>query len=158
MELVHLSTFFREACTATNQVLCHGVARKSGRGVPMCVIQEEPKSKTQQDPMRRKTKAATLTIDPVIKDFVTISVYDTKPVYFLPMASTGLKWIEKREKNFDQNSSTNVSIVYLWPEVMDMYNNGMNNVDLADQLQSNYHLNHWMRHVRSARTLAMNRS
>jgi hypothetical protein len=137
--------FFREAFTEKNKVLCHGVARKSGRGVPKCVIQEEPKRKTQQDQMRGTTKAAVLTDDPEIQDLVAFSVYDTKPVHFLSMACTGLKWIEKRKKVFERESSTNVSMAFLRPEVTDLYNNGMNNVDIADQLRGTYRLDRWMR-------------
>jgi hypothetical protein len=137
--------FFREAFTEKNKVLCHGVARKSGRGVPKCVIQEEPKRKTQQDQMRGTTKAAVLTDDPEIQDLVAFSVYDTKPVHFLSMACTGLKWIEKRKKVFERESSTNVSMAFLRPEVTDLYNNGMNNVDIADQLRGTYRFDRWMR-------------
>jgi len=80
--------------------------------------------------MRGKTKAAMLTNDSEIKDLVAFSVYDTKPVHFLSMACTsGLKWIEKRKKVFDKDG-----MAFLQPEVMDMYNNDMNNVDITDQL------------------------
>ncbi len=61
------------------------------------------------------------------------------------MACTGLKWIEKRKKVFDRETGTNVSMAFLHPEVTDMYNNGMNNVDIADQLRGTYRLDHWMR-------------
>jgi len=44
--------FFREAYVGKNQVLCHGVARKSGRGLSKSIIQEEPKKKSDQDKVR----------------------------------------------------------------------------------------------------------
>jgi hypothetical protein len=112
--------FFREAYVGKNQVLCHRVARKSGRGLPKCVIQEEPKKKSAQDTMRGTTKAAVLTGDPEVPDLVAFSVYDTKPVHFLSMACTGLKWIEKRKKVFNSKGSKNVSMAFLRPEVTDM--------------------------------------
>jgi hypothetical protein len=130
--------FSCEAFTGKNKVLCHGVARKSGRGVPKCVIQEEPKKKTQQDQMRGTTKAVVLTDNPKIQDFVAFSVYDTKTVQFLSMACTSLKWIEKRKKVFKKETSSNVSMAFLRPEVTDLYNNGMNNMDIADQLRGTY--------------------
>jgi hypothetical protein len=34
---------------------------------------------------------------------------------------------------------------FLRPEVTGMYNNGMNNVDIADQLRGTYRLDRWMR-------------
>jgi hypothetical protein len=107
------------------------LARKSGRGVPKCVIQEEPKRKTKQDQMQGTKKAAALTDNPEIQDLAAFSVHDTKPAHFLSMACSGLKLIEKR-KIFERKSSTNVSMAFLWPEVTDLYNNGMNNVDIAD--------------------------
>jgi hypothetical protein len=61
------------------------------------------------------------------------------------MACTGLKWIEKRKKVFERESSTNVSMAFLRPEVRDLYNNGMNNVDITDQLRGTYRFVHWMR-------------
>ena len=137
--------FFVRPTPEKNKALCHGAARKSGRGLPKCVIQEEPKRKTQQDQLRGTTKAAVLTNDPDIPDLVAFSVYDTKPVHFLSMACTGLKWIEKRKKVFDKETGANVSMAFLRPEVTDMYNNGMNNVDIADQLRGTYRLDRWMR-------------
>ncbi len=86
-----------------------------------------------------------LTDDPEIQDLVAFSVYDSKPVHFLSMACTGLKWIEKRKKVFKRESSTNVSMAFLQPEVTDLYNNGMNNVDIADQLQGTYRFDHWIK-------------
>jgi hypothetical protein len=54
------------------------------------------------------------------------------------MACTCLKWIEKRKKVFKKETSSNVSMAFLRPEVTDLYNNGMNNMDIADQLRGTY--------------------
>jgi len=137
--------FFREAYASKNKVLCHGVARRSGRGLPKSVIQDEVKNKVQQEKVRGTTKAAVLTGDPEAPDLVAFSVYDTKPVHFLSMACTGLKWIEKRKKVFDRESNKNVSMAFLRCEVTDTYNNGMNSVDIADQLRGTYRFDRWMR-------------
>jgi hypothetical protein len=90
--------FFREAYIGQNQALCHGVARKSGRGLPKSVIQEEAKTKSQQDKMRGTTKAAVLTGNPEVPDLVasvsmTLSLFIFSP-WHAP-ASSGLK---KREE------------------------------------------------------------
>jgi hypothetical protein len=45
--------------------------------------------------MRGTTKAAVVTDDPEVPELFAFSVYDAKPVHFLSMACTGLKWIEK---------------------------------------------------------------
>jgi len=137
--------FFLEAYASKNKVLCHGVARRSGRGLPKSVIQDEVKNKVQQEKVRGTTKAAVLTGDPEAPDLVAFSVYDTKPVHFLSMACTGLKWIEKRKKVFDRESNKNVSMAFLRCEVTDTYNNGMNSVDIADQLRGTYRFDRWMR-------------
>lgn len=137
--------FFREAYKGKNKVLCHGVTRKSGRGLPNCVIQEEVKNKKEQEKIRGTTKAAVLTDDPECPQMVAFSVYDTKPVHFLSMACTGLKWIEKKKKVFDKSVNKNVAMSFLRTEVTDTYNNGMNNVDIADQIRNTYRIDRWMR-------------
>jgi hypothetical protein len=137
--------FFREAYKGKNKVLCHGVMRKSGRGLPNCVIQEEVKNKKEQEKIRGTTKAAVLTDDPECPQMVAFSVYDTKPVHFLSMSCTGLKWIEKKKKVFDKSVNKNVAMSFLRTEVTDNYNNGMNNVDIADQIRNTYRIDRWMR-------------
>ncbi len=92
--------------------------------------------------MRGATKAVALTDDPKVPDLVAFSVYDTKPVNFLSMACMGLKWIEKRK--FGRAGGKTASMPFLRPEVTDMYNNGMNNADIADQLCGAYLLDHWI--------------
>jgi hypothetical protein len=137
--------FFREAYKGKNKVLCHGVMRKSGRGLPNCVIQEEVKNKKEQEKIRGTPKAAVLTDDLECPQMVAFSVYDTKPVHFLSMACTGLKWIEKKKKVFDKSVNKNVAMSFLRTEVTDNYNNGMNNVDIADQIRNTYRIDRWMR-------------
>jgi len=102
------------------------------------------KNYKQQKKVRGTTKAAVLTGDPEAPDLVAFSVFDTKPVHFLSMACTGLKWIEKRKKVFDRESNKNVSMAFLRCEVTDTYNNGMNGVDIADQLRGTYRFDCWM--------------
>jgi hypothetical protein len=57
---------------------------------------------------------------------------------FFSMACTGLKWIEKNKKVFDSDAQKNINMSFLRPEVTVMCNNGMNNVDIADQLRGTY--------------------
>ena len=96
--------------------------------------------------VRGMTMAAVLTDDPECPNLIAFSVYDMKPVHFLSMACTGLKWIEKWQKVFNKSDvEQNVSMSFLQTEVTDMYNNGMNDVDVADQLWNTYRINQWMR-------------
>ena len=47
MDNLYTSTSFcKFAFNHKNKVLCHGVARKGGRGVPNCVLQEEVKNRS----------------------------------------------------------------------------------------------------------------
>ena len=94
--------------------------------------------------VRGMTMAAVLTDNPECPNLVAFSVYDMKPVHFLSMACTGLKWIEKWQKVFDKSVEQNVSMSFLRTEVTDTYNNGMNDVDVADQLWNTYRIDWWM--------------
>ena len=51
--------------------------------------------------MRHTVKVAVLRGDEVCKDLLAVSIYDTKPVYFLTSVASEIKWIEKRRKVFD---------------------------------------------------------
>jgi hypothetical protein len=52
--------FCRDAFTGKNKVMVHGVAKKSGRGLPKCIIQDEVTNKNLQAEVRGTTKAAVL--------------------------------------------------------------------------------------------------
>jgi hypothetical protein len=54
--------------------------------------------------VRHTVKAVVLRGDEVCKDLLAVSIYDTKPVYFLSHAAEKLEWIEKKRKAFDPNS------------------------------------------------------
>jgi len=50
MDNLYTSTsFFHEAYASENKVLCHLVARRSGRGLSKSVMQDEVKNKVQQE-------------------------------------------------------------------------------------------------------------
>jgi hypothetical protein len=68
------------------KVLVAGVCRKGGRGFPEAVLQEEVKSRTEQITVRGTVKAAVLEGDDSCPNLVAVSVYDTKPAYFLSMS------------------------------------------------------------------------
>jgi Transposase IS4/SAP domain len=137
--------FVREAFISKSAVMVHGVARKSGRGLPKYVIQEEIKNAKEAEKVRGTTKAAVLEGDPECPNMVAFSVYDTKPVHFLTMAATNLKWVEKCKRVFDKAEQRNVSHKFLRCQVIDEYNNGMNGVDVADQLRGSYRIDRWMK-------------
>jgi hypothetical protein len=122
--LYNSTKFCREAFSGKNAVMVHGVTRKSGRGLPSCVLQEEIKNAKDAEKVRGRTKAAVLEGDEVCPNLVAFSVYDRKPVHFLSMSCTSLTWIEKVKKVFDKKEQRNVNMKFLRCNVTDEYNNG----------------------------------
>lgn len=125
--------------------MVHGVTHKSGRGLPSCVLQEEIKNQKEAEKVRGLTKAAVLQGDAACPNLVAFSVYDTKPVHFLSMSCTELKWVEKEKVVFDKKEEKRVKMRFLRCSINDDYNNGMNGVDIADQLRGSYRIDRWMR-------------
>jgi hypothetical protein len=122
-----------------------GVTRKTGRGLPACVLQEEAKTKRLQMAARGTVKAAILKGDKDCKDLVACSFYDTKPVHILSMLCDSIKWIEKYRLVYDPEQAKMVGMKYLRLNMNDDYNNDMGHVDVADQLRGNYRMDRWIR-------------
>ena len=96
MDNLNLSaTFVKAAYMHDRKVLIAGVTRKSGRGLPLSVLQEEEKNKTKQEAVRGTVKVSVLRGDPDCPEMVAASVYDTKPVHFLSMTCQSINWIVK---------------------------------------------------------------
>ena len=68
--------------------------RKSGRGLPKCVLKEEKTSPAEICAVHGMVKAAVLVGDEEVPDLVTVSYYDQKPVHFLSTICESIKWIE----------------------------------------------------------------
>ena len=65
-------------------------------GLPKCVLQEEKKKRSDVLAVCGTVKSAVLCNDPELPDLVaSISVYETKPVYFLSTCCKSMKWIVK---------------------------------------------------------------
>ena len=140
--------FCKAAYKHTNKVLVHGVARKSGRGLPSTVLQEEVQNRTMQNQVRGTVKAAQLMGDPDMPDLVAVSVYDTKPVHFFSARCDKVQWIEKTRKVFDKAVSKTKKMKFLRLNIVDEYNHGMGHVDIADQLRNVYRMDHWLRNYK----------
>ena len=89
-------------------------------------------------------KAVVLTGHPDCPNVVTFSMYDTQLVHFLSTACMSLKWREKEKRVYDKDAMVSVMMKFLCAEVNDDYNNGMNNVDITDQLHGTYQFDFWM--------------
>ena len=85
--LYNSAKFCRGVSLHPKKVLCHGVARKGGRGVPECVKQLEATKRSEQLCVHGTVKAALLLGDDRLQCLVASSVYDTKPVHYLLMVS-----------------------------------------------------------------------
>jgi hypothetical protein len=124
MDNLYMSAkFARAAYCHPNSVLISGVTRKSGRGVPSCVLQEEQKNKKAQMRVRGTVKVAVLRGDLKCPDLLCVSVYDTKPVNFLSMSADSVRWIRKERKAFNPDRNKEENIKFLRLNINDDYNN-----------------------------------
>ena len=126
------------------RVMIHGVCRPS-RGIPNCIIQETATKKEDIIKSKGTVKCAILTGDPSCKDFVAVSFYDSKPVYFISTACNNVKWVKKQRKLWHQEKGKKVTVPFFRLNIVDEYNNGMGDVDQADQLRLQYRMHYWLR-------------
>ena len=106
------------------------------------MIQKEEKSKEAANQNRGTRKAAIVKDSTECRDLIVCSVYDTKPVHMMSTVAEMVEWIEKKRSVCSAEAGTKVSISYLRLNLIDDYNNNMNNIDLADQLRNCYQFNH----------------
>ncbi len=137
--------FCKEVYIHPSKVLLHGVTRKGGRGLPVCVIQEEKERPEDKAKARGTVKLAVLEGDDDCPNLVAASVYDQKPVHFLSMACKDVKWIVKERSVWDPQLKNTVKIKFLRLNINDEYNNEMNDVDISDQLRTVYRFDRWIR-------------
>ena len=102
-------------------------------------------NKKDQLKVRGTVKAAVLVGDPDCPNLIASSVYDTKPVHYLSMASDSIKWIVKERKVFNVDTNQIEKLQFMRLNQINEYNNGMGDVDLADQLRGVYRLDTWVR-------------
>jgi len=143
--LYNSAAFCRAAYHHDKKVLCHGVARKGGRGIPDSVLQAEVINRKDQLKVRGTVKAAVLEGDPGCPNLVASSVYDTKPVHYLSMITSELKWIVKEKIVYNVDSGKSEILSFLRMNNIHTYNSTMGNVDIADQLRGSYRLDYWAR-------------
>ncbi len=87
-------------------------------------------------------KAALLKGDNNCPDLCIISFYDNGVVYLMSTLNQSLNWRVKEQKVFNKSKNKLVSIKFLRHEMIDDYNNCMNNVNWADQLRGTYCFDH----------------
>ena len=126
--------FARAASKHTNKVRISGPTRKSGRGLPKCVVQEEVKNVNDIRLVRGTVKAAVLQGDPEVPDLLAVSYYDQKPVHFLSTICQKIKWVECEKKVFCVELDQVESLKFLRLSINNDYNYGMGGANIADQL------------------------
>ena len=75
-----------------------GVAREKGKGVTSCLFQNKETSKISRAKSQWTLKVATLKGDPSIPGIVALSLYDSKPFYFMSNACELFKWNKMTRK------------------------------------------------------------
>jgi hypothetical protein len=113
--------------------------------VPLEVVQKTEVDAKKAEKLRGTTKAAVLRNDPTCPSLICCSVYDTKPVHLMSTVSECVQWDQKYRRVWSADVGKHVMMKYLRLNLIDLYNNHMNSVDLADQLRNCYRMNHWFR-------------
>jgi hypothetical protein len=108
-------------------------------------MQDEVKNRVDQVRVRGTVKAAKLEGDPGCPCLVASSVYDSKPVHYMSMVSSELKWVMKEKPVYNVDTGETEKMQFLRMNNINEYNDTMGNVDLADQLRGSYRLDHWVR-------------
>ena len=85
--------------------MTHGVFRVHDRGLPPCIIMVEQTTDVSKVQARGSVNAVVLKNDTKVKDVLTFSVYDTKPVHFISTAATSLKWVNKKRRVYDTRTN-----------------------------------------------------
>jgi len=129
----------RAAYMLQTKVLIHGVIRKSGRGVPAVVIQEELGGK-RADKVRGTVKVAVLKDDSESHDLIVASCYDQKPFYMITHSVLQVTWVEHVKKVYSYVLGKAVDFAFLRWNLSHEYNFEMNDNDVADQLRLVYRL------------------
>ena len=62
------------------------------KGIPKCILQTDLQNKDLQAKAQGTVKAAVLEGDPDMEGLVALSVYDSKPTYFMSTVMEGIEW------------------------------------------------------------------
>jgi hypothetical protein len=134
----------RAAHSLPKPVLVHGVLRKSGRGCPPCVMQEEKLGK-HDNMVRGMVKAAVLKEDSMSSNLAVASCYDQKPFYMILLKCEKVSWDPVTKKVWSSSLKSNVDFKFLHWSLSHDYNYQMNNSDIADQLRLVYRIMRFQR-------------
>jgi hypothetical protein len=137
--------FARAAYIHPKKVRISGPTRKSGRGLPKFVLQEEVKNPSELRTVRGTVRAAVLEGDEEVPNLVAVSYYDAKPVHFLSTICESILWIQLERKVYCVETGKVEIMKFMRLNINDAYNHDMGHVDISDQLRNYYRFDHWMR-------------
>ena len=143
--LYRSAKFCRYAYTHRKKINLHGVTRKSGRGLPSTIIQQELQNKAKKEKVRGTVLPDELVGDSKCPSLIAVYVYDTKPINFLSMKADSIKWEYKSIPVYDISIGQMSTMKFLRLNVNNYYNYGMGGADIADQIRRSYCFYHWLR-------------
>ena len=97
---------------------------------------------------RGTIKVAVLEGDPGVKYLLAISIYDSKPVYFLSSVLDKVYWQIKTRKVYNPSTRKMYVMKYHRTNFQDRYNMDMDGVDRADQLVNYYEIGAHIRNTK----------
>ena len=83
--------------------------------------------------------------DGICSSLVVTTVYGTKPAHFLSISAESIDWMRKIKDVYDKQKTGLINTELLLLNTNDDYNCQMGHVDVADQLQNYYQMDHWTR-------------
>jgi len=116
----------------------HGVVREKGRGVPGCLYQKKETTKLAVSQATWMLKVYTIKGDAAISGIVAISLYDSKPFYFMSNACEEVKWKKMTRQVWYRDLQKMVEMLVFCLNLIHYFNHGMNDVDLVDQVRQVY--------------------
>ena len=121
----------------------NGVTRAKDCGLPRFFIQQEETQKLNKSRAIGEIKAGVIEGDAYCSGLVCCSIYDTKPIHFLTMASEEIKYITKERDVYDIQNHNRVAMGFHRKNLQEEYNYGMNKIGLGDQLVNYYLMDIW---------------
>ena len=145
MDNLYISVWLAKMCLlSTSKIMISGVCHAKGRGMPICIEQQEETRKEDKMKKQGTLKVAVLENDLLCKGFIACSLYNTKPFYFFSSSCREIKWSKKEREVWHAQEHMKIKLPFYRLSMIDDYYNNMNNVDITDQLRTVYCYNRWM--------------
>ena len=105
-----------------DRFMFRGVSREKGKGVPSGIFQKKETSKISHAKARWALKVATLKGDLSIPIIVALSLYDSKPFYFMSNSCEVFKWKNMTHKVWSKDSNRMVEMTFFRLNLIHYYN------------------------------------